>query len=215
MLRSRQAACLDQLWRALQNASRRLRSRLKRCDTSSRNAPALLLLPVAPDLCRLSRQPNQCRPPLSLKLKKVDRIEGAHGQHNATPSRSTKDHGPRSPWIQRLRTPPDQSGRKRRDSSLATTGPPCIRPLMCNPLSAGCRGVFLVPHGPTLAPGCLTAVIADKIKHIHFQKESKCPFLPTISVLPLCSQSLKLFQPLATRAELWALFVCPKQYGRS
>ncbi len=39
---------------------------------------------------------------------------------------------------------------------------------------------------------CPTAVIADKIKCIHFQKESKCPFLPTICVLPLCSQSLKL-----------------------
>ncbi len=57
MLRSCQEACLDQLWRALQNASRRLRSRLKRCNTSSRNAPALLLLPVAPDLRQLSREP--------------------------------------------------------------------------------------------------------------------------------------------------------------
>ncbi len=44
---------------------------------------------------------------------------------------------------------------------------------------------------------CPTAVIADKIKHIHFQKESKNLFLPTISVLNLCSQSAQPFQPLA------------------
>ncbi len=62
---------------------------------------------------------------------------------------------------------------------------------------------LLVPHGPTLAPGRPTAVIADKIKHIHFKKESKYPLLPTISVLPLCSHSLELFQPLATWAEAW------------
>ncbi len=65
------------------------------------------------------------------------------------------------------------------------------------------KSVFLVPHGPTLAPRCPTAVMADKIKHIHFQKESKCHFLPTISILPLCSQYLKLFKPLARRAEAW------------
>ncbi len=63
--------------------------------------------------------------------------------------------------------------------------------------------MFLVPHGPTLVPGCPTAVIADKIKHIQFQKESKYPLLPTISVLPLCSQSLEPIQPLATWAEAW------------
>ncbi len=57
--------------------------------------------------------------------------------------------------------------------------------------------MFLVPHGPTLLPGCPTTVIADKIKHIHFQKENKSLFLPTISVLPLCSQSLEPFKPLA------------------
>ncbi len=44
---------------------------------------------------------------------------------------------------------------------------------------------------------CPTAVIADKIKHIHFQKETKNHFLPTISVLNLCSQSAQPFQPLA------------------
>ncbi len=61
--------------------------------------------------------------------------------------------------------------------------------------------VLLVPHGPTLAPVRPTAVIEDKIKRIHFQKESKYTLLPTISFLPLCSQSLELFQPLATWAE--------------
>ncbi len=59
------------------------------------------------------------------------------------------------------------------------------------------ESVFLVPHGPNIAPRCPTAVIADKIKHIHFQKVSKNLFLPAISVLPLCSQSSQPFQPLA------------------
>ncbi len=39
--------------------------------------------------------------------------EGAHTWQDATPSRSTKDPGPRSPWLQRLRSPPDQPGRKK------------------------------------------------------------------------------------------------------
>ncbi len=81
-----QAACLDQLWRAFLNASRRLRSHLKRCDTSSLSAPALLLLPVAPGLCRLSRQLNHRQHPRSPYLLRVGEIEGAHARHNATPS---------------------------------------------------------------------------------------------------------------------------------
>ncbi len=71
---------LDQLWRALLNASRRLRSRLKRCDTSSLNAPALLLLPDTPKLCQLSRQPNQRQPPRSPDLLRGGDIEGAHAR---------------------------------------------------------------------------------------------------------------------------------------
>ncbi len=69
----------------------------------------------------------------------------------------------------------------------------------------GCAegSVFMDPHGPTIAPRCPTTVIADKIKHIYFQKESKYLFLPTISVMPLCSQSALPFQNLATRAEAW------------
>ncbi len=70
------------------------------------------------------------------------------------------------------------------------------------PLSAGRRGsVFMDPHGPTIAPRCPNTVIADNIKHIHFQKESKNIFLPTISALPLCSQSAQPFQFLATRVK--------------
>ncbi len=37
----------------------------------------------------------------------------------------------------------------------------------------------------------------------QFSKESKLPFLPPISILPLCSQSAQPFQPLAMRAEAW------------
>ncbi len=81
------------------------------------------------------------------------------------------------------------------------------QPLMCLSLPRLTLGaeesVFLVPHGPTIAPRCPTAVIADKIKRMHFQKESKSIFLPTISVLPLCSQSSQPFQPLATWVEAW------------
>ncbi len=73
---------------------------------------------------------------------------------------------------------------------------------LATPLSAE-ESVFMDPYGPTIAPRSPTAVIADKIKHIYFQKESKSLFLPTISVLPLCSQSAQLFQPLATRSEAW------------
>ncbi len=63
--------------------------------------------------------------------------------------------------------------------------------------------MFSVPHWPAMVPRCPTAVIADKIKHKHFQNESKLPFLPPLSTLPLCSQSAQPFQPLATRAKAW------------
>ncbi len=93
---------------------------------------------------------------------------------------------------------------KEEGPGLATTGPPRNQPLLClSPprLTMGAEeSVFMDPHGPTIAPMCPTAVTADKIKHIHFQKESKNLFLPTISVLPLCSQSAQPFQPFATQA---------------
>ncbi len=130
-LRSRQAACLDQLWSASLNVSWRLRSRLKRCDTSSPNAPAFLLLPVAPNLRRLSRQPNQRQPPRSTDLRRRGEMECAHARPDATTSLSAKDPGPRLPWIQCLRSLPDQRGRRRRGPSLSTAGPPRKRPLRC------------------------------------------------------------------------------------
>ncbi len=160
------------------------------------NAPALPLLLVAPDLRPLSRQLNNPLPRSPDPLR-VGEIEGEASQ-------SAKDPGPRSPWIRRLRNPPEQPGRKRRVPSLATAGPPCKQPLLC--LSLPClalgleESVFMDPNGPTIAPRCPIAVIADKIKHIHFQKESNNLFLPTISVLPLCSQSVQPFQPLAWQA---------------
>ncbi len=122
---------MDQLWRALLNASRRLRSHLRQCDTNSPSAPTLPLFPVAPDLRRLSRQLNQRQPPRSPYLLRAGKIEGAHAWHDATPSRSAKDCGPRSPWIRCLRNPPEQPGRKRRGPSLATAGPPRKQPLLC------------------------------------------------------------------------------------
>ncbi len=61
--------------------------------------------------------------------------------------------------------------------------------------------MFLVPHGPTLVHGASDRCNNGLNKKC--QKESKYPLLPTISVLPLCSQSLETIQPLATRAEAW------------
>ncbi len=64
--------------------------------------------------------------------------------------------------------------------------------------------MLLVHHGPTLAPG--------RVKHIHFKKESKYPLL-LLSILPLCSQSLEMFQPLAMRADAWqAIPVCQRRF---
>ncbi len=117
--------------------------------------------------------------PSSLVLKKKDMIRALGSERK---ERKQKEEGP----------------------GLATTGPPRNQPLLClSPprLTMGAEeSVFMDPHGPTIAPMCPTAVTADKIKHIHFQKESKNLFLPTISVLPLCSQSAQPFQPFATQA---------------
>ncbi len=128
-----------QLWRASRNCLRRLRSRLKRCDTSSQNAPVLLLL-VTPSLHRLSSPPSQSQPLQSPYLLKVSRIEGVPVFQDAT--RSARDPGLRSPWIRRLRSPPDQPGRKRRGPSLAIARPPRKQPLMCL-LSPNCTSTTL------------------------------------------------------------------------
>ncbi len=109
------------------------------CDTSSLSAPALPLLPVTPDLCRLSRQLNQRQPPWSPDLLRIGEIEVAHARHDATPSQSAKDPGPRSPCIRRLRNPPEQPGRKRRGPSHTTAGPPHKQPLLCSPPQCAVR----------------------------------------------------------------------------
>ncbi len=75
---------------ALLNASRRLRSRLRRCDTSSLSTPAPPLLPVASDLRRLSRQKKKRQPPRSPEPLTVCDIEGSPDRHDTTPSRSAK-----------------------------------------------------------------------------------------------------------------------------
>ncbi len=93
-LRFCQAACLDQLWRALLNTSRRLRSRLWRFNTSSLSAPALLLHPVAPDLRRLSRaaKPTPTAPKHQPPEGRRDRGRSCSAQRYTFPKRQ----GPRS-----------------------------------------------------------------------------------------------------------------------
>ncbi len=49
----------------------------------------------------------------------------------------------------------------------------------------------------------LSAVITEKIKHKHSQKESNFPLPSLTSALPPCSRPLEFIQPLATRAEAW------------
>ncbi len=99
--------------------------------------------------------------------------------------------GPRSPWIRHLRNPPEQPGR-----------PPRKQPLLC--LSSARLGKCV--HGSSRAH--YSAQVSDHCdsgqnKTHTFSKREQNLFLPTISVLPLCSQSAQPFQPLATRAEAW------------
>ncbi len=133
-----------------------LSSRIALFSESDSTPAVLLLLSVATDLRRLSRQQNQRQPPWSPDLLSVDEIAGAHARHDAISSRSAKDPRPKSPWIRHLKNPPEQPGRKRRGPSLATTGPPRKQPLMCLlpprlALSAE-ESVFMDPQGPTIAP---------------------------------------------------------------
>ncbi len=60
-----------------------------------------------------------------------------------------------------------------------------------------------VATGSVQATMQLSAVIAEKIKHKHSQKESNFPLPSLTSALPPCSQPLEFIQPLATRAEAW------------
>ncbi len=60
-----------------------------------------------------------------------------------------------------------------------------------------------VATGSVQATMQLSAVIVEKIKHKHSQKESNFPLLSLTSALPPCSRPLEFIQPLATRAEAW------------
>ncbi len=67
----------------------------------------------------------------------------------------------------------------------------------------GAEGIVSVATGSVQATMQLSAVIVEKIKHKHSQKESNFPLLSLTSALPLCSRPLEFIQPLATRAEAW------------
>ncbi len=162
-----------------------------------------------PDLRRLSRQLNQCQPPRSPDLLRVSEIEGAHVRHDATPSRGAKDPGPRLPWIRHLRNPPEQPDRKRRGPSPVTAEPPRKQPLLClSPSRLALGTKESVVHGSSRAH--YRAQVSNRCDsrqnktHTFSKREQKSFFLPTISVLPLCSQYAQPFKPLATRAgEAW------------
>ncbi len=109
------------------------------CDTSSLSAPALPLLPVTLDLCRLSRQLNQRQPPWSPDLLRIGEIEVAHARHDATPSQSA-----RTPAQDRLVSGASEillNSQVERGGapSLTTAGPPHKQPLLCSPPQCAVR----------------------------------------------------------------------------
>ncbi len=67
----------------------------------------------------------------------------------------------------------------------------------------GAEGIVSVATGSVQATMQLSAVIVEKIKHKHSQKESNFPLPSLTSALPPCSRPLEFIQPLATRAEAW------------
>ncbi len=67
----------------------------------------------------------------------------------------------------------------------------------------GAEGIVFVATGSVQAPMQPSAVIVEKIKHKHSQKESNFPLPSLTSALPPCSRPLEFIQPLATRAEAW------------
>ncbi len=67
----------------------------------------------------------------------------------------------------------------------------------------GAEGIVSVATGSVQATMQLSAVIAEKIKHKHSQKESNFLLPSLTSALPPCSRPLEFIQPLATRAEAW------------
>lgn len=141
------------------------------------------------------------------------RPKPAPTQQPANPAPSAAQPAPKPEPRQRSRSArrypfPDLQDRKRRGQSLAAAGPPPKLPLLCLQaprLVPGAEGnVFVVNTGPVQAPKQPAAVIASKIKHKHFQKESKFPLPPITSVMsPYGDQPLEVIQPLVTRAEAW------------
>ncbi len=126
----------------------------------------------SPQTCTwLSRQPNQRQPPLR------GRQDRAHAQHDTASSQSTKDTGQDRLGFSASEVLLISQAERGGAPSLTPAGPPRKQPLMCllSPCSAlgAEQRVLLVPHGPILAPGCPTAKIAEKIKHIHFRKREK------------------------------------------
>ncbi len=67
----------------------------------------------------------------------------------------------------------------------------------------GAEGIVSIATGSVQVTMQLSAVIAERIKHKHSQKESNFPLPALMSALPPCSRPLKFIQPLATRAEAW------------
>ncbi len=67
----------------------------------------------------------------------------------------------------------------------------------------GAEGIVSVATGSVQATMQLSAVIAEKIKHKHYQKESNFPLPSLTSALPPCSWPLDFFQTLVRRAEAW------------
>ncbi len=67
----------------------------------------------------------------------------------------------------------------------------------------GAEGIVSFATGSVQATMQLSAVIAEKIKHKHSQKESNFPLPSLTSALPPCRRPLEFIQPLATRAEAW------------
>ncbi len=82
-----------------------------------------------------------------------------------TPPRNTLDPAPqKSSWTARQKEEGPES-RYRWTTPQAAS----IVSLAAHLALGAEESVFMDPHGPTIAPRCLTAVIVDKIKHMHFQ----------------------------------------------
>ncbi len=130
--------------------------------------------------CSFTQGPEERETPLSPDLIRIGRIESVHVWHDATPSRSTKDPGPRSPRIRCLKSPPDQPGRKRRgpESRFRWTTPQAVFnvPLVIL-FSAGCRGKCVIGSPRVLfSARASNRCDSSQIKHVHFQKENKYIF---------------------------------------